>query len=123
MAQDPRSQGHEINLMELLINGVVARGADRGRLRAKIFGGARMIDGLGTMGPANTAFVESFLQAEAIPCVARSTGGGYARRLRAWPATGRVQQLRLRRFDDVPTLHSGTSLRARALKLSGVELL
>ncbi|MEM1150821.1 MAG: chemotaxis protein CheD [Pseudomonadota bacterium] len=122
-AADPTAEGHEVNLMELLINGVLRAGASRQRLEAKVFGGARMIDRLGTTGPANAAFVERFLEAEAIPCTARSVGGRYARRLRVWPARGRVQQLRLQRFDDVSDALDSTTLRARTLKLSGVELL
>lgn len=119
----PSEQGPEVNLMELLINGVVAAGAERHRLRAKVFGGARMIDGRGSTGAANVAFVEGFLREEGIACLAASTGGRQARRLRAWPAFGRVQQLKLRERDAVRlALETGTT-RARALKLSGVELL
>ncbi|MEM9349011.1 MAG: chemotaxis protein CheD [Pseudomonadota bacterium] len=122
-ALDPYSEEHEVNLMELLINGVLRQGASRARLEAKVFGGARMIDGLGTTGPANAAFVERYLEAERIPCTARSLGGRHARRLLAWPAQGRIQQLRLRRFDEVINQYDSAALRARALRLSGVELL
>lgn len=119
----PREQGPEVNLLELLINGVVAAGAERQRLRAKIFGGARMLDGRGSTGDANVAFVEGFLREEGIACVAASTGGRQARRLRAWPAFGRVQQLRLRERDAARlALETGTKADG-ARKLSGVELL
>ncbi|MEM1237821.1 MAG: chemotaxis protein CheD [Pseudomonadota bacterium] len=114
---------HDINLMELLINGVVRAGGARNNLRAKVFGGARMIDGLGTTGAANAQFVDRFLADEGIPCVAKSVGGRYARRLRVWPAIGRVQQLRLRKFDEPDSAPEFLGLRAHALKLSGVELL
>lgn len=120
---DPWSEGHDVNLMEVLINGVVRRGANRMRLEAKVFGGSRMIEGLGTTGPANVAFVARFLRDEGIACTARSLGGRYARRLRVWPARGRVQQLRLRHFDEVASPNDRTMLRARALRLSGIELL
>ncbi|MEM1374457.1 MAG: chemotaxis protein CheD [Pseudomonadota bacterium] len=121
--REPAGLGHDVNLMELLINGVLAAGGDRRRLEAKMFGGARMIDGLGSTGATNTTFVETFLSDESIPCTARSTGGTYARRIRAWPAKGRVQQLRVRDGDNNGGLGSRGDLRDRALRLSGVELL
>ncbi|MEO0675922.1 MAG: chemotaxis protein CheD [Pseudomonadota bacterium] len=122
-AQDPSNRGHEINLMELLINGVLAQGADRKQLQAKVFGGARMIDGLGTTGAANAAFVERFLADEGIPIAAGSLGGRFARRLRVWPTEGRVQQLKVRPTDDVQVALDDESLRRRALRYSGVEIL
>jgi len=39
-----------VNAMELLINGLVRRGADRTRLKAKVFGGSRMVAGLSDIG-------------------------------------------------------------------------
>ncbi|MEM6276513.1 MAG: chemotaxis protein CheD [Pseudomonadota bacterium] len=122
-ARDPAGLGHDVNLMELLINGVLSAGGNRARLEAKMFGGARMIDGLGSTGATNTAFVETFLDNENIPCTARSTGGTEARRIRAWPAAGRVQQLRVRDIGKDGGLFSPRALRSRALRLSGVELL
>lgn len=121
--EDPANTGHQINLMELLINGVVQAGASRERLKAKVFGGARMIDGLGTTGAGNAAFVERYLEDEGIACVARSIGGTHARRLKTWPAIGRVQQLRLRKLADLAAPKRANHLRERALNLSGVELL
>ncbi|MEM1232619.1 MAG: chemotaxis protein CheD [Pseudomonadota bacterium] len=123
LVRDPAGLGHDVNLMELLINGVLTAGGVRGRLEAKMFGGARMIDGLGSTGATNAAFVETFLDNENIPCTARSTGGTEARRIRAWPAAGRVQQLRVRDIGKDGGLLSPESLRSRALRLSGVELL
>lgn len=122
-APDPTRVGHDINLMELLINGVLAAGGRRDRLEAKMFGGAQMINGLGSTGAANATFVEKFLRDEGIPCTARSTGGTNARRIRAWPALGRVQQIKVRPDDPVTGGEREAALRAQALRLSGVELL
>ena len=41
------------NAMELLINGLARSGAVRGRLRAKVFGGAEMYKGLTNAGTEN----------------------------------------------------------------------
>ncbi|MEO0484314.1 MAG: chemotaxis protein CheD [Pseudomonadota bacterium] len=115
--------GYEVNLMELLINGILAHGGCRKRLRAKVFGGAQMIDGLGHAGEDNTAFVMAYLDAEGIPCLAQSTGGRHARRLKAWPATGRVLQKTLQSHEADREIDDMLQLRRNALRLSGVELL
>ncbi|MBS0124961.1 chemotaxis protein CheD [Thetidibacter halocola] len=79
--------------MELLINGLLKRGANRDRLQAKVFGGARMNDNLRDIGQSNAQFARSFLSDEGVPIAAESLGGHAARRLRFWATTGRVRQL------------------------------
>lgn len=81
--------------MERLVNGLMKQGADRSRMRAKIFGGARMMAGLPDIGRRNGEAAIAFLASERIPCVSMSLGGSQARRIRFWPATGRAQQLLL----------------------------
>lgn len=79
--------------MEQLIGSMIDKNAVRANLVAKVFGGARMVDGLSQIGPANAEFVVQFLHSEGIPIVARSTGGTVARHLMFWPTTG-VARLR-----------------------------
>lgn len=81
-----------INAMELLINDLIKKGADRRRLTAKVFGGARMIAGLSDVGAKNAAFVLDFLKREGIPCTGQSLGGTQARRIQFWPDDGRARQ-------------------------------
>ncbi len=88
-----------VQAMELLINGLLQRGASRERLEAKLFGGARVVEGLSDIGQQNAAFAKRFLQAEKIACVGESLGGDRPRRIRFWATTGRVQQLFLDRAD------------------------
>lgn len=78
--------------MEVLINALIAKGADRRRLEAKLFGGARMFHGLSDVGASNARFARKFLQDEGIPLTGESLGGMGARRVEFWPATGRVRQ-------------------------------
>lgn len=78
--------------MEVLINDLMKRGCHRARLEAKVFGGAKMIDGLNDIGAANGSFVRRFLADEGIPIIASSLGGRCARRVEFWPATGRARQ-------------------------------
>ena len=84
---------HGVHAMELLVNGLLARGARRERLEAKIFGGAKMVQGLTDVGNQNGLFAERFLQREGIPIVSSSLGGEQARRIQYWPVSGRVRQL------------------------------
>jgi chemotaxis protein CheD len=81
-----------VHLMELLVNGLMRQGAQRDRLEAKLFGGARMMRGLSDIGRKNTDFAVKFLKYEGIPIVGGDTGGERGRRLQFWPVTGRARQ-------------------------------
>lgn len=78
--------------MEVLINDCLKRGAQRGRLEAKLFGGGRMFDSLKDVGLANADFAERFLRDEGIPVVGGSLRGLGGRRVQYWPSTGRALQ-------------------------------
>ena len=80
-----------LQAMELLINALLRFGARKDDLVAKLFGGARMRDGLGGVGASNAAFAQRFLVGEGITCLKSSLGGTRARRVRFWPGTGRAQ--------------------------------
>jgi chemotaxis protein CheD len=82
-----------VHAMELLVNGLLQRGGRRDRLTARIFGGARMVQGLSDVGALNVAFAERFFRNEDIPLVGSSTGGVQARRVQFWPVTGRTRQM------------------------------
>lgn len=93
-APDP-GQGHTrygVQAMELLINGLLAMGARRDRLEAKLFGGARMSATMADIGLRNAEFARRFLNDERIAVVGESLGGAKARRVQYWPAMGRAQQ-------------------------------
>lgn len=94
--------------MELLINGLMRMGAERGRMRAKLFGGALMKSGLGDIGKDNATFALSYLQTERFPIMAMDLGGFSARRLHFHPVTGKA---RVVLTDQMPT--EGTSAAAR----------
>ncbi|MCR8826611.1 chemotaxis protein CheD [Pseudosulfitobacter koreensis] len=81
-----------VNAMEVLINELIKAGARRSSLRAKAFGGARMVNGLSDIGDANAQFTLDFLASEGITCDGHSFGGSNARNIRFWPASGRVLQ-------------------------------
>ncbi len=74
-----------IHAMELLINAMLKKGAERKHLQAKAFGGCNLLDSKGkevlpfTIGQLNSQFVIEFLKQEKIPLVASSFGGAHAR--------------------------------------------
>lgn len=83
--------GHGVNGMELLINGLLRLGAERWRLKAKVFGGAKMVRGLSDEGTRNGVFVLDYLAREGIQHLGGDLGGKLARRIEFWPGTGRVR--------------------------------
>ncbi len=83
-----------INAMELLINRLLKEGkAERGRLRAKVFGGAAVLDVIAPQsapGARNCEFTLEFLRLEGIPVVGQDLGGVLPRRVFFYPHTGEV---------------------------------
>ncbi|MFO1196558.1 MAG: chemoreceptor glutamine deamidase CheD [Burkholderiaceae bacterium] len=70
---DDSSARYGVNAMEMLINELLKRGARRGSLEAKVFGGAAVIQGMThlNVGRQNVEFVEHFLNDERIPIVSK----------------------------------------------------
>lgn len=81
-----------VHAMELLINALIKQGADRGRLVAKAFGGAKMDGNLRDIGTGNITFAREFLAREGIKCEGESFGGLQARRVQFWPTSFRARQ-------------------------------
>jgi chemotaxis protein CheD len=83
--------------MEVLINQMMRMGADRRRLVAKVFGGARVLAGFDKLdvGAKNAEFVLEFLKTEAIPVAAQDLLDVHPRKVYFFPATGKVQLKRL----------------------------
>jgi chemotaxis protein CheD len=101
-----------VYLMEVLINDLMKLGARRERMRAKVFGGATILRGLGAIGAANAEFAKNFLRHEGIRVVAEDLGGERARRLQFWPASGRARQLYVA---SEPRLAAAEAARAKTL--------
>ena len=74
------------------MNGLMKKGAQRDRLEAKLFGGARMMTGLSDIGQKNAEFAEHYLKYEGIKLVSKDLGGQQGRRLQYWPVSGRARQ-------------------------------
>src|SRR5207248_10414977 len=83
--------------MELLINEMMKRGAARGSIEAKVFGGGQVISGMNTMnvGQRNTEFVIDYLKTERIPVLSKDVLDIYPRRVCFLPASGKAMVKRL----------------------------
>ncbi|HEY8261560.1 MAG TPA: chemotaxis protein CheD [Methylosinus sp.] len=86
------AERYGVHLMELLVNGLLKKGARRDRLEGKLFGGARMMEGLSDIGAKNAAFAKRFLINEGIRLVAENLGGDRGRRVEYSPVSGRARQ-------------------------------
>jgi chemotaxis protein CheD len=83
--------------MELLINRMLKLGAERGRLVAKVFGGASVLEGMDALniGSQNSAFVIEFLREEGIAVVAQDLYDVCPRKVYFFPHTGKVKVKKL----------------------------
>ncbi len=95
-AQDPGRYGE--HAMDLLIGALQRLGAPRGRLRAKVFGGAHVLAGPtrdDSVSSRNVRFIEQFFDDEGIPLMSKDLGGFEPRQVRFHVPSGRVQVRRL----------------------------
>ena len=83
--------------MELLINEMMKRGASRGSLEAKVFGGGQVIAGMNSInvGERNTRFVLDYLKTERIPVISKDVLDVYPRKVCFMPASGKAMVKRL----------------------------
>jgi chemotaxis protein CheD len=101
------------HLMELLVNGLLQKGARKERLEAKLFGGARTMEGLSDIGARNAAFAERFLKDEEINLIGGSLGGDNGRRVQFWPVSGRARQAMMT-DDNIPPVVTARPLPERS---------
>ncbi|KRG39419.1 chemotaxis protein CheD [Stenotrophomonas pictorum JCM 9942] len=102
--------------MELLINDLLKRGANRKRLEAKVFGGANVLKGFTSnpVGTRNAEFVRQYLLAEKIPVIAEDLCGIHPRKIWFFPITGRVVVQRLPHAHDDAAAVAATESAVRA---------
>jgi chemotaxis protein CheD len=83
--------------MELLINEMMERGAQRMTMEAKVFGGGQVVAGMTTMnvGERNTNFVMDYLKTERISIVSKDVLDVYPRKVCFLPGSGKAMVKRL----------------------------
>ena len=92
-----------VHAMELLVNALLARGASRSRIEAKLFGGASTMQGLSDIGAMNAGFAVRFLGREGIHVASSCLGGDRGRRIQFWPVSGRARRRFMAATEAVPT--------------------
>ncbi len=80
--------------MELLVTAIMKKGGDRSRLRAKVFGGGKVLNVHSehlNVGAKNAAFVLNYLETEGIPIDGRCLGGTSGLIVQFYPHTGQAR--------------------------------
>lgn len=96
------STRYGVHAMEVLLNALMKAGADRRRLKAKVFGGAAVLSESGSViAKRNNEFVRQFLKEEGIPILAERLGGEHALIVKFETHTGRAWVKPLTRSGDV----------------------
>ncbi len=80
-----------VYLMEMLINEMLTYGASKARMRAHLYGGGNLRQGMTAIGTANANFALGFLERERIVLVRQDLCGTHARRVEFRPAKGQVR--------------------------------
>lgn len=81
--------------MEHLINEVLKHGGQRRNLRAKVFGGGKVLKQNSNVGDRNVEFVLQYLELEKIPILAHDLGDDYPRKIMFDPCSGRARMKKL----------------------------
>ncbi|MGK6356670.1 chemotaxis protein CheD [Sphingomonas sp. DT-207] len=111
-------QRYGVHAMELLINGMMATGAARNRLRAHLYGGANIVSGLGSIGSSNAAFARRFMETEGIEIAHCDLGGTSARKVEFLPHEGRSRCTRVaERVPEAPPRPIPAPVRGGELEL------
>lgn len=82
--------------MEFLINEIIKNGGNRDNFRIKIFGGGKIIKGMGDVGQGNIMFVSHYLKNEGLKVESHDVGGPWPRKVLFNPSTGKAQVKKLR---------------------------
>ena len=93
MVNPQEMQRYGVHSMELLINEMMRRGAARQRLRAHVYGGAKIIAGVGGIGSSNAAFARRFIETEGIVIGHVDVGGNHARKVEFRPFEGKARSI------------------------------
>lgn len=86
-----------VHAMEILINDLVKAGVDRRRIKAKVFGGGKVVPSFvqQDVGRFNAEFVIHFLNTEGIEIVASDLCDVYARKIYFFPNSGKIYMKRI----------------------------
>ncbi|OEH85628.1 hypothetical protein BHU72_02180 [Desulfuribacillus stibiiarsenatis] len=86
-----------IQSMEMMINAMMKKGAHRLYLKAKVFGGGKVLDTTtSNVAKSNIEFAINYLKMEDIPILAKDVGGESGRKIYFFPDTFEIYLKRIR---------------------------
>ena len=91
-------------------------------MEVRVFGGANIIKGMGTVGFHNADFVEEYLQRERLTILASQLRGSVPRKIRYWPATGLVQMREIKNKTAAEIFDQEARLQTDGFETGKVEL-
>ncbi len=91
--------------MEMMINEILKHGGKRNNLKAKIFGGGKIIKNMTNIGERNIKFAIHYLRMEKIEILASDVGDHFPRKVQYIPSSGKARVMRLR------SLHNDTIIK------------
>ena len=96
-----------VHAMEVLINDLIKLGACKKRLKAKIFGGGKVVPTFvqQDVGQINADFIEGYLEAEEIIILASDLREDYARKIYFFPADGGVLMKKIRTLKNATIIN------------------
>lgn len=102
--------------MEHLINEILKYGGRRRNLRAKVFGGGKVMRQLSDVGKRNCEFVLEYLNTENIPLLSYDLGDNYPRKVLFDPITGRARMKRIKDLHNDTILNREQSYRKEIIR-------
>ena len=106
MSEFEKTQGmaakYGVHAMEILINDLVKAGANKAQIKAKVFGGGKVVPSFvqHDVGKFNAEFVTDFLSTEGIPILASDLCDVYARKVYFFPSNGNVFMKRIHELNN-----------------------
>jgi chemotaxis protein CheD len=82
--------------MEYLINELLKHGGEKKHFKVKLFGGGKILDGIGNVGEKNIQFVLDYIKTEGLTLVSQDLGDVYPRKVLFDPLTGRAWMKRIK---------------------------
>ena len=86
--------------MEHLINEILTHGGIRRNLKAKVFGGGKVLNQSNEVGLRNAEFVLTYLHQENIDLIGEDLGDVYPRKVLFNPLTGKARMKKIREINN-----------------------
>ena len=86
--------------MEYLINEMLKHGGEKEEFQVKLFGGGKVLEGIGDVGKRNVQFVLDYVKTENLKVVSQDLGDIYPRKILFDPLTGRAWMKKIHDVND-----------------------